>query len=525
MSCAHSLDTDMSVAAASLADQALADLDGHSPQAGLVFSTFGLDHAELLAGLADRLPGCSLLGGSSYGETSRDAGYRLGSSLLILFASDTVAIRSGVVRDLTAEDEAANFLIAARELEAVRNTPDPPCLCLLFPDGMSLDGDAVVRVFGSLLPRTSLFGGATAENFRLNGTCQFFEREILQRSVPYILFSGPLRYSWAVTEGLSAGWRPVSARLDATCDGNRIKTIERETAFGYLSSRYPLDHGYWSLIHPVAVYPDPQSEQHSLRDVIRYDDKCGSLESLQGLPSTCQIQFTQPDPDAILLAARRNLQQALTRYPDLASPAGALWFSSASRALVLKQHPESEYRKATELLTPSLAIAGFYTYGEIAPAGPCCEPAYHNCSLMILLLGEEPRPSKGVFASQEAISEANLLQENKRLTETLKATDARLERTLAALDDCHVLERLDTHCRTEQSLFYRARALDLLCQLLDTRFEDVRRLAFKGSRPRLNRSGLARLIDAQHRRRYEEPFPLSIAHLARLLSPVENTGD
>jgi len=49
-------------------------------------------------------------------------------------------------------------------------------------------------------------------------------------------------------------------------------------------------------------------------------------------------------------------------------------------------------------------------------------------------------------------------------------------------------------------------------------------MGLKGDPPRLNKSGLARLVNERHLQHWGQPFPLTLAHLARLLGP-ENGPD
>lgn len=512
---AHSLTANMEAAAASLAQKALHGLDGHAPGAALLFSTIGLDHAELLARLTPLLP-CSVVGGSSYGEVSREQGYRVGSSLLILFASDSVKFHAGVLRGLSFDDEAGNQKILAQQL---REGSDDPVLGLLFPDGIGLDGASVVRMFSSAFPTTRFFGGATAENFHLGATHQFFNEEILQHAVPYLLFYGPLRYSWAVTEGLDSGWRAIGARLDATCDGRWIRTIDAKPAIEYLASRYRLAGGLLSVCHPFVIYPNRESDEHYFLDVIRYAADSGALESMQMLPASCQIQLTQPDPAAILEISQRNIHQALGHLPATTSPAGVLWFSCVSRALVLQDDPASEFNSATINLPDALSVAGFYTYGEIAPAGPTGVSAYHSSTLMTLLLAEEPRVDCGIFKDQQQFSVENLMQEKQALAAALETARAELSALQQKMAESQSLGCAAAHSKTEMHMLYRALALELVCRVLDTRFDDFKRLALKGDPPKLNRSGLARLVNEQHLRQWGRPFPLTLPQLARLLAP------
>jgi hypothetical protein len=519
MAVAHTRIADVKTSAAFLVEQASARLDGAGPKAGLLFSTFGLDHAGLLNELTRLLPDCPIVGGSSYGEVSRELGYHVGSSLLILFASDTVGIRAGVIRGLGGIGELAQADRINQHLSGIRRAQEQPVLGLLFPDGLGLEGTSVVRNIASVIPKTRLFGGSTAENLQNKTTVQFFNTEVLQHAVPYLFFYGPLRFSWAVTEGLSAGWSAVSERLDATCDGRFIRTIDGQPVFDYLRGRYCLDSADWSYAHPFAIYPDRASDHHMLCDVIRFNTATGVLECAQNLPSVCQIQLTQPDPDAIVRASRRNLLQTFANDSGLSPAAGVLWFSCVTRALVLDVDAANEYRTATNEVQSALPIAGFQTYGEIAPGGPAGDPFYHSCSLVTLLLGEAPRPTGAAVSAAAAISAANLAAQNQILAESLKTAQAEAEQLRRALAESQAVARLVTHSRTEQRLRHLALALELLSEILDTRFNDIRRVALKGEPVRLNRSGLARLIDDQHRRRYSEPFPLTLPQLARLLSP------
>lgn len=530
MGVAHSLTADTQAAARSLTDQALRALDGLPPTAALLFSTFGRNHADLLLQLTQLLPACPIVGGSSNGEVSRQLGYRVGSSLLIVFASDSIQIEAGVLRDLSFGDDAASLAAARQQLCApdsgtsLANHPAhstagiAPVLGLLFPDGIGLDGAAVVQLFARFFPTTRFFGGSAAENFLLNPTDQFFNTEVLHNAVPYLLFYGPLRYHWGVTEGLNSGWRAVGQRLDAHCDGKWIQTIDQKRALDYMESRYRMEGGILSVVHPFVIYPNPNSDEHYFRDVIRYSEQTGALESLQTLPTDCQVQLTQPDPQAILAVSRKSVLQSLAHYPGPHSPAGVLWFACVSRALVLQEDPAREFCTATELIPNTLPIAGFYAYGEIAPAGQAASPTFHSSTLVTLLLGEEPRTATGLFNAQDRFSADNLALDNQRLTEALATARAELAAARQELQQYKTQERVAAHSKTLQNTHYRALALELVCAVLDTRFGDFKRVALKGNSPRLNKSALARLVNEQHQLQFGSPFPLTPAHLSRLLA-------
>lgn len=273
-----------------------------------------------------------------------------------------------------------------------------------------------LSLFSGFFPGIRFFGGATAENFTLNSTDQFFNSEVLHNAVPYLLFYGPLRYHWAVTEGLGSGWQAIGDRLDAQCEGNWIKTLANKPAIEHLASRYRLEGGLLSVCHPFVIYPYRDSDEHFFRDVTRYSDETGALEAAQLLPADCQIQLTEPDPQAILAVSGKSILRALAHYPGTATPAGVLWFSCASRALVLAHNAASEFKTAINPVSATLPVGGFYCYGEIAPAAATGACTCHSATLVTLLLGEEPGTAIGIINPDKRFSADNQAQAIQTLT-------------------------------------------------------------------------------------------------------------
>jgi len=476
----------------------------------------------LLRELVALLPNCPIVGGSSHGEVSNELGYRVGSAVLVAFASDHIKMQAGVLRGLTFDDEATNHRTALTQWLPLPQTHAfanrAPALGLLFPDGIGLDGGAVLRLFAAQYPKTQFFGGAAAEDFHLQPTAQFFNTEVLHNAVPYLLFYGPVRYHWSVTEGLSSGWQAVGARLDAQCQGKFIRTINGHRATDQLAERYQLEGGLLSVVHPFVIYPDRNSDEHYLRDVVRYHAASGAVESMQSLPDACQIQLTQPNIEAILTASRQGMHRALALYPGNGAPAGVLCFSCASRALVLQQNPAAEFETATQGLQSRLPMAGFYAYGEIAPGISSGDATFHSASLVTLVLGKEPKPTAGIFSAQAAFTQANLERDKQMLSAELAEAQAALAAVRYELSQYQARERIAAHSKTEQHAVLKSLALRLVCEVLDTRLNDFKRLAIKGDPPRLNKTGLARMVNDLHYRHYGTDFPLTLNALAALLT-------
>ena len=97
----HSDDIDADTAIAEALEQCAGALGGESPQGGLLFSAFDMDHAQLLAGINHAYPNVQLVGCTTDGEMSSVLGFQEDSIALALFASDVVDVTAGVGRDVS----------------------------------------------------------------------------------------------------------------------------------------------------------------------------------------------------------------------------------------------------------------------------------------------------------------------------------------------------------------------------------------------------------------------------------------
>jgi len=70
-------------------------------------------------------------------------------------------------------------------------------------------------------------------------------------------------------------------------------------------------------------------------------------------------------------------------------PALCLSVSCVGRRLVLGQHTEEELEAVDQFLPAGSAHVGFYSYGEISPAGGRCS-RLHNQTLTVSVLWERP---------------------------------------------------------------------------------------------------------------------------------------
>ncbi|HLE55732.1 MAG TPA: FIST N-terminal domain-containing protein, partial [Rhodothermia bacterium] len=80
----HSEDVDSADAIQEVLDACAQQLDGVTPQAGILFSAFDHDHQALVNGVMDRYPDLELIGATTDGEVSSALGFAENSVALML---------------------------------------------------------------------------------------------------------------------------------------------------------------------------------------------------------------------------------------------------------------------------------------------------------------------------------------------------------------------------------------------------------------------------------------------------------
>jgi hypothetical protein len=379
----HSEETDAKAVAEEVLDQCKAKLGSTPARAGLLFAAIDFDHQTLLDEINRQHQGIDLIGCTTDGEFSSELGFREDSATLILFASETVDMTSGVGRRLGA-DVAGACRSAVDAAKA--KTAKPPRLCLAAPEGLTAEGHAVTAALQATVGREiPIFGALAGDQWRLESTRQFCNTEVLQDSVPVLLFSGDFRFSY----GVATGWQQVGEVGRVTgATGAVVREIDGAPAIEFYR-RYLGPHGKPSAELPLAIL--------NARDGIEYlraswgsvDDASGAVTFLAAVPSGARVRLSIADRDGILNGCAESLAIATSNLPAGAQPAAALFFSCTARKLLLGTRTAEELKLIRQNLGDSVAVCGFYGYGEISPhMGDSTGTKYHNDSFVSLLLAD-----------------------------------------------------------------------------------------------------------------------------------------
>lgn len=238
----HSNDPESAEAIDEILAQCQAELAGEKPQAGILCSAFDFDHQLVVARINQAFPGLELIGGTTDGEISSVLGFQQDSLTLMLLCSEDIEIRAAVGRQVSQDPQAIAHQ-AATEAQQLLTTP--PQFCVALSESLKSSAALILQGLQSALGNAPVFGGATADQAKMEQTYQFYKTEVLSDSVPFLLFGGDVLFS----HGVASGWQPIGKRSRITkANHNVIYEIDHRPALEFY-------HYYLNDFVPDAAYP------------------------------------------------------------------------------------------------------------------------------------------------------------------------------------------------------------------------------------------------------------------------------
>lgn len=377
----HSDDVDSPDAADEALSQCDAQLAGRAPRGGLLFAGIGYDHAVVTRRILARYPGLPLIGCTADGEFSSRLGYTEDSVLLLLFAGETIACAAGLGKGIASDPEGA---ARAAVDEALGQLQTPPSIVITTPDGLSANADSVVDALARALgrPEVPIAGGTSGDHHDFERAYQWRGDEVVSDALPILVLSGHLQSA----VGVASGWRPLGrARTVTRAQGNVVYEIEGQPALSFYQEYFGDQGTTFFVEFPLAVYPDPASDDFYLRAPFSTDPERGSLTFSGTVPEGARVRMTHVVRDGLLRGSRLSATRARQRFEG--DPALALVFSCAGRKVILGTRVADELAWIREDLGTELPILGCYSFGEIAPLGPRDGPYFHNETCVTVLIG------------------------------------------------------------------------------------------------------------------------------------------
>ncbi len=140
-----------------------------------------------------------------------------------------------------------------------------------------------------------------------------------------------------------------------------------------------------ALRFPLQIREERGATSAVVRTVLAIDEKAQSMTFAGDIPNGWRAQLMRSNHDRLIAGAMRAAFDATARISG--KPALALAISCVGRRLVLGARTEEETEAALEALPPGSHQIGFYSYGEISPAGRAtCE--LHNQTMTLTTIRE-----------------------------------------------------------------------------------------------------------------------------------------
>jgi len=386
----HSQDVDSVDAVAELIAGAKVELGASLPRVAMLFAGIDHDFAIVLEQINAQWPGIELVGCTTDGEMSSHILFAEDSLALVLLSGDDFHAVSGVARSVST-DVAGSIRGSANDaVQRLAERGGAPRLCITMPDGLTVSGSAALNALRAALgDAVPIFGGTAGDQWRFKGTRQFHGTEVLQDSVPFLLFGEGVVFSC----GVDTGWRPIGREGRVTnVDGHVVRAIDGRPATEFYREFLGNADIRQLTEYPLAVTADDGRGANSyyLRAPGRTDEATGCIHFLGDVPNGARVHITTTNRDQILAATRSSFQHALDDFPKDSGgggkPALALCISCAGRKQILGSRTQEEARIVNELLG-NVPAAGFYGYGEIARLAEDGVSHYHNETFTTLLLG------------------------------------------------------------------------------------------------------------------------------------------
>jgi hypothetical protein len=338
-----------------------------------------LQTGELIEILNTRWPEAVIMGCSTAGQIHRT---ELREEEVVVTAWHFEQTRLHIVEaPLTAQEDAYPIGMAlAQQL----HQPELAHV-LVLADGLTAQGNSLVEGLEAGLPQGVLVsGGLAGDGTDFKETVICTSQGVFRQHVAALGF-----YGKALHVGCSAcgGWDPFGIeRVITRSIGNEIFEMDGQPALD-LYAKYlgPFASGLpaTGLLFPLEIR---QGHQTFVRTIHGINAESGSLLFTSHVPEGAHARLMKTNIEHLIDGAAQATQNACQALPG--APQAALLVSCVGRKMVLKQRTEEELEEVQHMLSLNAAMAGFYSYGEIAPGVSQTQSELHNQTMTITVFAE-----------------------------------------------------------------------------------------------------------------------------------------
>jgi hypothetical protein len=255
-------------------------------------------------------------------------------------------------------------------------------------DGLQVNGSELVRGLGEHLPNhVTITGGLSGDGADFEKTLVMWNNEPQEGDIVVIgLYSDRL----SVGCGSWGGWDTFGTeRLVTKSEHNILYELDGKSALD-LYKQYLGKHASGlpasGLLFPLSLRAQTQ-ETAVVRTILSVNEADQSMTFAGDVPEGSRVRLMKANFDRLVDGAMEAAEKSLEGMGEAAAEL-AICISCVGRKLVLKQRVEEEVEGVREVLGKKPVLAGFYSYGEIAPFEAGADCALHNQTMTITTFGE-----------------------------------------------------------------------------------------------------------------------------------------
>ncbi|WP_249208667.1 FIST signal transduction protein [Magnetospirillum sulfuroxidans] len=363
---------------------ALSDLSSLRPDLVLVFAAIAqLRQPDAHAVLRDAFPNAVLAGCSTAGEiTAR--GMSDHSCVVTAMKFNQVRVQAATGRVTTMEESEESGASLGLALKA----PDLRAV-LLFGKGVGINGSALISgmtaAIGGDVPVSGGLagdGGAFAETLTL--TPDGLDADGV---IALGLYGDALR----ISHGSFGGWQPFGPPRKVTrAAGNILYELDGRSALAlykdYLGE-YSKDLPASGLLFPFEMLDADHRSIGLIRTILGVDEEAGALILAGDIDSSGYLRLMHANNEGLVDGAEIAARRVRDAAGECSQGLGLL-VSCVGRKLVMGDAVDEEVEAVSHILGRHLPLAGFYSYGEIAPFSSTTECKLHNQTMTVTFLSE-----------------------------------------------------------------------------------------------------------------------------------------
>jgi hypothetical protein len=365
-----------------------------SSQLVLVFgATAVLRQPHLTAAIRQDYPAAHIFGCSTAGEI---CGTQVSDDSLVVTAVHfehtqfrSVQVNLSQVPDSFQAGEWIAKKLPGSIPDAITGMEEKLAHVLVLSDGLKVNGsDFVAGLIKHLPEGITLTGGLAGDGARFGETLVFDDDVPEKDTIAALgLYGSRLKVGF----GSLGGWDSFGPeRLITKSKANVLYELDGRSALG-LYKQYLGEHAKGlpatGLLFPLSVRTQ-SGETPVVRTILSVDETAQSMLFAGDIPEGAYARLMKANFDRLIdgaTGAARTSQQAVgSSAVEL-----AILISCVGRKLVLKQRIEEEVEAVRDVLGASVALTGFYSYGEISPFTPGAKCELHNQTMTITALSEQ----------------------------------------------------------------------------------------------------------------------------------------